>query len=39
VRVEKGLAEMKSARFPEDHEIEPAEDIEEMAARELAAGK
>ena len=37
-RIEMGFAEMKSAHFSEDREIEPADDIEEMAARELSTG-
>jgi hypothetical protein len=35
-RVEKSLAEMKSAQIPPDVEVHPSEEIEEMAARELA---
>ena len=34
--VEKGLAAMKSGRLPEDQEIKPADDVEQLAEQELA---
>ncbi|MBX3190629.1 MAG: hypothetical protein KF819_26750 [Labilithrix sp.] len=34
-RIEKGFAEMKSARSPLDTEITPSDEIEDLAAREL----